>query len=158
MSEKLAISGGAPILKRADYLNWPVITDDDRKFIAGCSTAGSCRHTGPSRRVAARIRAFTGPVCLTTCGGTAALHMGLAAVDVGPGDEVIVLLRPSPQPLCPAPDGDSHVDIEPRTYTLDPASSKRRSPSGPGRSCPCISGLSGRHGRFWRLPRSTTCM
>ena len=33
MAETLAISGGTPILKREDYLNWPVITDDDRKFV-----------------------------------------------------------------------------------------------------------------------------
>ena len=29
MADKLAISGGTPVLKRADYLNWPVITEDD---------------------------------------------------------------------------------------------------------------------------------
>ena len=29
MAERLAISGGRPILKREDYKSWPVITDDD---------------------------------------------------------------------------------------------------------------------------------
>ena len=33
MPEKLAIAGGKPILKREDYQNWPVITDDDRRFV-----------------------------------------------------------------------------------------------------------------------------
>ena len=33
MAEKLAISGGTPILKREDYQNWPVITEDDRRFV-----------------------------------------------------------------------------------------------------------------------------
>ena len=33
MSEKLAIDGGTPVLKRSDYSNWPIITDDDRRFI-----------------------------------------------------------------------------------------------------------------------------
>ena len=33
MAEKLAISGGTPILKREDYRNWPVITEDDRRFV-----------------------------------------------------------------------------------------------------------------------------
>ena len=33
MAEKLAIGGGTPVLNRDDYKNWPVITEDDRKFI-----------------------------------------------------------------------------------------------------------------------------
>jgi hypothetical protein len=33
MAEKLAISGGDPILTREDYKNWPVITEDDRRFV-----------------------------------------------------------------------------------------------------------------------------
>ena len=33
MSEKLAISGGTPVLQRSDYVDWPIITDDDRRLI-----------------------------------------------------------------------------------------------------------------------------
>ena len=33
MSEKLAISGGMPVLTRDDYKNWPVITEDDRRYV-----------------------------------------------------------------------------------------------------------------------------
>ncbi|NOX54317.1 MAG: DegT/DnrJ/EryC1/StrS family aminotransferase, partial [Planctomycetes bacterium] len=33
MAEKLAIEGGTPILTREDYKNWPVITEDDRRFV-----------------------------------------------------------------------------------------------------------------------------
>ena len=33
MSEYLAINGGTPVLKRSDYGNWPIITEDDRRFI-----------------------------------------------------------------------------------------------------------------------------
>ena len=33
MRPKLAIGGGAAILKREDYQNWPVITDDDRRLV-----------------------------------------------------------------------------------------------------------------------------
>jgi len=62
--------------------------------------------------------------CLTTGSGTAALHMALAAVDVGPGDEVLVpaytflatascVLHQMAIPIF--------VDIDPRTYTMDPA-------------------------------------
>ena len=62
--------------------------------------------------------------CLTTCSGTAALHMALAAVGVGPGDEVITsaftflasascALHQNAIPVF--------VDIDPRTYCMDPA-------------------------------------
>lgn len=127
MSEKLAISGGAPILKRADYLNWPVITDDDRKFIAEVVDSGIVAGANGPQAVALQkeFAEFTGSkYCLTTCSGTAALHMALAALDVGPGDEVIVpsytflatascVLHQMAIPVF--------VDIEPRDYTLDPA-------------------------------------
>ncbi len=33
MPEKLAISGGTPVLERSDSKNWPVITDDDRRLV-----------------------------------------------------------------------------------------------------------------------------
>ena len=67
--------------------------------------------------------AFTGAkYCLTTSSGTAALHMALAAVDVGPGDEVIVpaytflatascVLHQMAIPIF--------VDIRPDTYTIN---------------------------------------
>ena len=62
--------------------------------------------------------------CLTTCSGTAALHMALAACGVGPGDEVITsaftflasascALHQNAIPVF--------VDIDPRTYCMDPA-------------------------------------
>jgi dTDP-4-amino-4,6-dideoxygalactose transaminase len=62
--------------------------------------------------------------CLTTTSGTAALHMGLAAFGIGPGDEVITsaftflasascALHQNAIPVF--------VDIDPRTYNMDPA-------------------------------------
>ncbi|KKK87295.1 hypothetical protein LCGC14_2754660, partial [marine sediment metagenome] len=33
MAEKLAISGGTPVLQRTDFKNWAIITDDDRRLI-----------------------------------------------------------------------------------------------------------------------------
>jgi dTDP-4-amino-4,6-dideoxygalactose transaminase len=61
---------------------------------------------------------------LTTTSGTAALHMGLAAFGLGPGDEVITsaftflasascALHQNAIPVF--------VDIDPRTYNMDPA-------------------------------------
>jgi dTDP-4-amino-4,6-dideoxygalactose transaminase len=127
MAEKLAISGGTPILKREDYQNWPVITEDDRRLVAEVLDSGIVAGgTGP--QVVALEKEFAQFIgakhCLTTGSGTAALHMALAAVDVGPGDEVLVpaytflatascVLHQMAIPIF--------VDIDPRTYTMDPA-------------------------------------
>ena len=93
MPEKLAIAGGTPILKREDYQNWPVLTEDDRKFVNDVLDSGIVAGgTGPQVVALEKEWAeFVGSKhCLTTCSGTAALHMALAAVDVGPGAEVLV--------------------------------------------------------------------
>jgi len=127
MTEKLAISGGTPILKREDYKNWPVLTDDDRKFVNEVLDSGIVAGgTGPQVVALEKEWAeFVGAKhCLTTCSGTAALHMALAAVDVGPGAEVLV---PSYTFLATASCVIHQmaipvfVDIEPKTYTMDPS-------------------------------------
>lgn len=125
--DKLAISGGTPVLTREDYLNWPVITEDDRRFVnevleSGIVAGGSAPQVSALEKEWAE---YTGARhCLTTTSGTAALHMALAAVGVGPGDEVIApaftflasascALHQNAIPVF--------VDIDPRTYCMDPA-------------------------------------
>ena len=127
MAEKLAISGGTPILTREDYQNWPVITDDDRKFVNEVLDNGIVAGaTAPQAAALEKEFAqFVGAkYCLTTGSGTGALHMALAACDVGPGDEVLV---PSYTFLATASCVIHQmaipvfVDIHPQTYTMDPA-------------------------------------
>ncbi len=126
MPGKLAIAGGNPILKRADYCNWPIITEDDRRFINQVLDSGIIAGaTAP--QVSALEHEWAAYVgvkhCLTTTSGTAALHMSLAALGVGPGDEVITsaftflasascALHQNAIPVF--------VDIDPRTYNMDP--------------------------------------
>lgn len=125
-SDKLAISGGRPVLQRDDYRNWPIITQDDRRLINEVLDSGIIAG-GAAPQVAALEKEWAAYVgtkhCLTTCSGTAALHMSLAAVGVGPGDEVITAaftflasascaLHQNAIPVF--------VDIDPRTYTMDP--------------------------------------
>lgn len=127
MSEKLAISGGTPVLQRSDYKNWPIITDDDRRLVnevldSGILAGGTAPQVSALEREWAE---YTGAkYCLTTTSGTAALHMALAAVGVGPGDEVITsaftflasascALHQNAIPVF--------VDIDPRTYNMDPS-------------------------------------
>src|SRR5512135_3336193 len=127
MSEKLAVNGGTPVLKRSDYQNWPVITADDRRLINEVIDKGIFAG-GTAPQVAALEKEWAKYIgskyCLTTCSGTAALHMSLAAVGVGPGDEVITsaftflasascALHQNAIPVF--------VDIDPCTYNMDPA-------------------------------------
>jgi len=127
MSEQLAIAGGTPVLQRSDYQNWPIIGEDDRRLINEVLDSGVVAG-GTAPQVAALESEWTAYVgarhCLTTSSGTAALHMALAAVDVGPGDEVITsaftflasascALHQNAIPVF--------VDIDPRTYNMDPA-------------------------------------
>lgn len=126
MAEKLAIAGGTPVLQRSDYRNWPIIGEDDRRLINEVLDSGIVAG-GTAPQVTALERewcAYTGAqYCLTTTSGTAALHMALAAVGVGPGDEVITsaftflasascALHQNAIPVF--------ADIDPRTYCIDP--------------------------------------
>ena len=127
MSGRLAIAGGDSILKRSDYRNWPIIGEEERRLINEVLDSGILAG-GTAPQVKALERewaAYTGARhCLTAASGTAALHMALAALGVGPGDEVITsaftflasascALHQNAIPVF--------VDIDPRTYCLDPS-------------------------------------
>jgi perosamine synthetase len=127
MAEKLAIDGGKPVLARKDFRNWPVIGADERRLVNEVLDKGIVAGgTAPQvKALEKEWAAYTGSkYCLTTCSGTAALHMALAAMGVGPGDEVITsaftfLASAScaiHQNAIPV-----FVDIDPRTYCMDPA-------------------------------------
>ncbi|MCC7352676.1 MAG: DegT/DnrJ/EryC1/StrS family aminotransferase [Anaerolineae bacterium] len=124
---RLAIGGGRPVLQRNDYRNWPVIGADERRLVNEVLDSGIVAG-GTAPQVAALEREWAAYVgtkyCLTTHSGTAALHMSLAAVGVGPGDEIITsaftflasascALHQNAIPVF--------VDIDPRTYNMDPA-------------------------------------
>ena len=126
MSEKLAIAGGTSVLNRSDYRNWPIISADDRRLVNQVLDSGIIAG-GTAPQVAALEHEWAQYVgtgyCLTTTSGTAALHMALAALGVGPGDEVITsaftflasascALHQNAVPVF--------VDIHPRTYNIDP--------------------------------------
>jgi Predicted pyridoxal phosphate-dependent enzyme apparently involved in regulation of cell wall biogenesis len=127
MAEKLAIAGGKPVLTRSDYKNWPIIGPDDRRLVNEVLDSGIVAGgTAPQVKALEKEWAsFVGSkFCLTSLSGTSALHMALAAVGVGPGDEVITqaftflasascAIHQNAVPVF--------VDIDPRTYTMDPA-------------------------------------
>jgi len=126
MAEKLAIDGGKPVLTRKDYKNWPIIGADERRLVNEVLDKGIVAG-GTAPQVKALEKEWAAYVgtkyALTTCSGTAALHMALAALGVGPGDEVITAawtflasascaLHQNAIPVF--------VDIDPRTLCMDP--------------------------------------
>ncbi|MEV6980968.1 DegT/DnrJ/EryC1/StrS family aminotransferase [Sphaerisporangium sp. NPDC051017] len=127
---RLAAFGGRPAVPR-ELRNppWPVITDDDRAAVLGVldgaalvsDTDGETAVSVLERRWAERTGAAH---CVGTSNGTTALQLALAALGVGPGDEVIVPalsfiasgLAPLHQMAIPV-----FADIDPVTFNMDPA-------------------------------------
>jgi perosamine synthetase len=125
--ERLAVTGGKPAVRAAEHVRWPVITDDDRAAVDAVLRRGIL--SGPfapeTRALEQEFAAYLGTRhALATNSGTAALHMALAALPVGPGDEVVTtafsfvatamaVLQQGAVPVF--------VDIEPATLGLDPA-------------------------------------
>ncbi len=127
MTGKLAIDGGTPVLRRSDYRDWPITGQDERDLIQEVLDSGIfAGGTAPQvKSLETEWAKYLGSKhCLTTCSGTAALHMALAAVGIKPGDEVITsaftflasascALHQNAIPVF--------VDIDPRTYCMDPS-------------------------------------
>lgn len=86
---------------------------------------------GPEMRaLEAEFAAFVGTrFCLATNSGTAALHLALAAAEVGPGDEVIVpalTFVATAQAVLHQMAVPVFADIDRTTYNVDPADVARR--------------------------------
>ncbi len=94
--------------------------------------------TGPKvARFEQEFASFIGaPAALAVNSGTAALHLALAALDIGPGDEVIS----TPLTFCSSIHVIEHVgarpvlvDVEPDTLNIDPAQVEGKLRQGAGR-------------------------
>ena len=67
--------------------------------------------------------------CLTSTSGTAAIHVALGALDIGPGDEVITTPITDLGTIVPILAQNAipiFADLDPNTYTLDPEDVKRK--------------------------------
>ncbi|HEV2783361.1 MAG TPA: DegT/DnrJ/EryC1/StrS family aminotransferase [Actinophytocola sp.] len=128
----LAINGGTAVVRPGTVAPWPVVTDDDRRAVLRALDLGT-PWRWPIEPVVELERAwarFTGmPHVLAANSGTAALHMCVAACDVEPGDEVIVpadTFLASASCVLQANAIPVFVDVDPVTYTIDPAKVEER--------------------------------
>jgi len=123
---QLAIFGGKPSVLASQHTRWPVLSTDDKSSVLQVLERGIL--SGPfAPEVSGLEREFSAYVgakyCLATNSGTAALHLALAALGVGPGDEVITpsftfvatalaVLHQNAVPIF--------IDIESETLGMDP--------------------------------------
>lgn len=126
MKGKLAIEGGIPVLTKKDYIDWPPVNKDCRIFVNQVLDSGIFAG-GTAPQVTALEKEWAEYIgvkyCLTTCSGTAALHMALSAVGIGPGDEVITsAFTFLASASCAIHQNAIPVfaDIDARTYNIDP--------------------------------------
>jgi perosamine synthetase len=87
-----AALGGAPV-RRTPFPAWPIADEREEQALTRVIRSGKWGRGGGSQvdRFEAQYAALTGAKhCLATANGTSALFTALAALDIGPGDEVIV--------------------------------------------------------------------
>lgn len=129
-TNELAVNGGAPVRSKP-WPTWPQVNDADVQAVADVVRSGKwSSSTGEEvHRFEAAFAAYNKAkhaICVNS--GNAALQIALAALDVCPGDEVIVpdytyiatataVLMNGAVPVL--------VDIAPDTYTLDPEAVRR---------------------------------
>jgi perosamine synthetase len=107
-------------------VNEPLITDEAKRYVAEAMASGWISSAGPAvalfeQRFAAHLGVRH---AITTPSGTAALHLALAALRIGAGDEVIVPDFTMIATVCAVLYTGAtpvFVDCEPDTYTIDTA-------------------------------------
>jgi perosamine synthetase len=87
-----AALGGEPV-RRTPFPSWPIADAREEQALTGVVRSGKWGRGGGKQveRFEAQYAALTGAKhCLATANGTSALFTAMCALDVGPGDEVIV--------------------------------------------------------------------
>lgn len=123
--DRLALSGGEPMVQRGRHRPWPNIRPEDREAVLRVLDRGVVEGAN-APEVTALQREWAEYVgvdhCVAVNSGTSALHCCMAAAGVKPGDEVIVpAVTMSACALAVMHQGAVPVfcDIDPRTYNID---------------------------------------
>jgi len=124
--EELAINRGNPVRVKP-FPKWPIFTEKDKKdLIAVLDDGRLTAITGPKVKEFEDKYAsiFESKYALATCNGVAAIHLALAALNVGPGDEVIVPAHTFIGTAIPVLMQNAipvFVDIDAETFNINPA-------------------------------------
>lgn len=124
----LAIKGGQPVVAPGDINEqWPLVSEDDIAAVTATLRSGKLTWVN-NETVPALERAWADYVgsryCIAFNSGTSALHGAVAAAGVEPGDEVVVpalTFMASAAAIVHHQGLPVFVDVDPRTYNLDPA-------------------------------------
>ena len=130
--ERLAVFGGERAVPGPlPGTGWPVVTDADREAVVNALTGPLVSDTDgetPVSRFEERwAKTCQARYCVATCNGTASLTVCLAALGIGPGDEVIVpAISMVASGLAPLHNMAIPVfaDVDPVTFNLDPESAR----------------------------------
>lgn len=90
--KKLAISGGPAVVSEHMIQKWPIISDEDINGVVTALKSGKLwgiKTPNVQQLEADLCQYFDTRYCILTQSGTSALHMAIAALGIGPGDEVI---------------------------------------------------------------------
>lgn len=124
-NETLALQGGTPVRSSFLPFHQPLVDADDERAVLETLRSGWLT-TGPrTKSFEKELAAYTGAArCVAVNSCTAALHLGLEAIGVGPGDEVIT----SPITFASTANVVVHrgarpvfADVQPDTWNIDPA-------------------------------------
>lgn len=121
---QLAVNGGNKIIEK-EHVKWPQVTKKDREAVNRVLDRGVFWGTyAPEVRSLEREWAeYVGSKYSLSCNsGTAALHMAIAAADIGPGDEVITSsLTFVASAMCALQSNaiPVFVDVDPKTFNID---------------------------------------
>ncbi|MCL5935526.1 MAG: LegC family aminotransferase [Firmicutes bacterium] len=108
------------------YLDAPNIGELEKKYVIHALESGYVSSVGPMvTEFEERFASYVGaPYAVATVNGTAALHLALRLLDIGPGDEVIVpdlTFIATANPVLYVGATPVVVDVDPLTWNIDPA-------------------------------------
>jgi L-glutamine:2-deoxy-scyllo-inosose/3-amino-2,3-dideoxy-scyllo-inosose aminotransferase len=126
---KLAIKGGVPVrdAKKDPWPSWPIWSQREKERLLKTLDSGIWSYNGPQEQAFNRaFAAFIGARhALSVANGTVSLQLALEALDIGPGDEVIVPGLTWQATAAAVIDVNAVpvlADVDPETWCLSPAS------------------------------------
>jgi len=132
VKDRLAIDGGKPVIDLKMIKPWPILDERDKMAVLRVFDNGYlCGADAPEVKALEKewSEYIARRYCLATSSGTAALHMALSALNIGPGDEVIVpayTFLASASCILHAGAIPVFIDIDRKTYTMDPLKIKEK--------------------------------